>query len=110
LGKTEFPQEYLKIYDLMKKQDFIYTGLRSHKNIIYKNGVNPERLEDLVKMFSGDPLVVKIPCEFDLKEFCSHYRKYEEKDMYSDLVLKIYCVVKCKHNPNTDNFTVILYK
>jgi hypothetical protein len=42
-----------------------------------------------MKMFSGDPLVVKIPyglynflpsiiyvtCEFEPKEFCSHYKK-----------------------------------
>jgi hypothetical protein len=34
-GKTEFAQDCLKTYDLMRKQDFVYTGLRDHKNIIY---------------------------------------------------------------------------
>jgi hypothetical protein len=78
----------------MKKQDFVYTGLRGHKNIIYDNFTNHERLEDLIKIFSGDPLIVRIPyghynflpsiiyvtCKFDTKEFCSNYRKYEEND------------------------------
>jgi hypothetical protein len=44
----------------MRKQDFLYTGLRCHKNIIYENVTNHERLVDLMKMFSGDPLIVKI--------------------------------------------------
>jgi hypothetical protein len=123
-GKTEFEQDWLKTYDFMKKQDFVYTGLHGHKNIIYENITNHERLEDLMKMFSGDPLIVKIPygrynflpaiiyvsCKFDTKEFCSHYVKYEEKDWYSDLLLKIDGIVKCKHNPNSDHFTVILKK
>jgi hypothetical protein len=72
----------------MRKKDFLYTELQSHENIIYENVTKHERLEDLMKMFSGDPFVVKIPhahynflpaiiyvtCEFDPKEFCSHYR------------------------------------
>jgi hypothetical protein len=33
--KTEFPQDCLKTYDLMRKHDFVYTGLWDHKNIIY---------------------------------------------------------------------------
>jgi hypothetical protein len=79
-----------------------------------------------MKMFSGDPLIVKISygycnflpviiyvtCEFDPKEFYSHYRKYEEKDGYNDLLLKIDRIVECKLdlNPNTNHFTVILQK
>jgi hypothetical protein len=58
-------------------------------------------------MFSGDPLVVKIPyhnlpsiiyvtCEFDTKEFCSHYRLYKEKGGYNDLLLKIDRIAECK--------------
>jgi hypothetical protein len=123
-GKTEFAQNCLKTYDLMKKQDFIYIGLRGHKNIIYENVTNHEKLEDLMKMFSGDPVVVKIPyghynflpaifyvtCQFDPKEFCSHYRKYEKKDGYNDLLLKIDRIVECKRNPSTNHFTVILQK
>jgi hypothetical protein len=38
--KTEFVQDCLKTYDLMKKQDFVYTGLYGHKNIIYENVTN----------------------------------------------------------------------
>jgi hypothetical protein len=34
LEKTEFAQDSLKTYDLMKKQDFVYTGLLGYKNII----------------------------------------------------------------------------
>jgi sulfopyruvate decarboxylase TPP-binding subunit len=45
----------------MTKKDFVYTGLRGHKNIIYENVTNNERLKNLMKMFSGDPLIVKIP-------------------------------------------------
>jgi hypothetical protein len=33
--KTEFAQDCLKTYDIMRKEDFVYTGLRGHKNIIY---------------------------------------------------------------------------
>jgi hypothetical protein len=108
----------------MRKQDFVYTGLRDHKNIIYENVTNYERLENLMKMFSGYPLIVKIPyghynflpsiiyvtCEFDTKEFCSHYRIYVEKDGYDDLLLKIDHIVECKRDPNTDHFTVTLQK
>jgi hypothetical protein len=32
-GKTEFAQESVKTYDLMKKHDFIYTGLRVIKTL-----------------------------------------------------------------------------
>jgi hypothetical protein len=60
-GKTEFAQDCLKTYDIMRKKDSVYTRLRGHKNIIYENITNHEILEDLMKMFSGDPLVVKIP-------------------------------------------------
>jgi hypothetical protein len=63
-GKTEFAQKSLKTYEIMRKHDFVFTGLRGHKNIIYENVTNHERLEDLMKMFSGDPLVVKIPYNF----------------------------------------------
>jgi hypothetical protein len=107
----------------MRKQDFVYTGLRGHKNIIYENVTNQERLKDLMKIFSGNPLIVKIPyghyflssiiyviCEFHPKEFYSHYRKYEEKDEYNDLLLKIDCIAECKRHPNTNHFTVILQK
>jgi hypothetical protein len=45
----------------MRKKDFVYTGLHGHKNTIYENIKNRERLEDLMKMFSGDALFVKIP-------------------------------------------------
>jgi hypothetical protein len=65
-----------------------------------------------MKMFSGDPLIVKIPhshynflpaiiyvtCEFQPEEFCSHYRKYAEKDGYNDLLFKINSIVECKCN------------
>jgi hypothetical protein len=108
----------------MNKHDFVCTGFRGYKNIIYENVSNHKRLEDLMKMFSGDPLVVKIPynhykflpaiiyvtCKFNPKEFCSHYRKYAEKDGYSYLLLKIDCIVECKLDPNTDHFVVILQK
>jgi hypothetical protein len=71
----------------MRKQDFVYIGLHDHKNIIYENVTNHERLEDLMKMISSDLIIVKIPygnynflpsiiyvtCEFDPKEFCSRY-------------------------------------
>jgi hypothetical protein len=87
-AKTEFAQHCLNTYDLMRKQDFVCTGLRGHKNFIYENVTNHERLEDLIKMILGDLLIVKIPyrhynflstiiyvtCEFDIKEFCSHYK------------------------------------
>jgi hypothetical protein len=53
-GKTEFAQDCLRIYDLMRKQDFVYTGLLDHKNIIYENITNHERFVDLMKMFPGD--------------------------------------------------------
>jgi hypothetical protein len=122
--KTEFAQESLKIFNLIRKQNFICTGLRGHKNIIYENVTNHERLEDLMKMFSGDYLVVKIPygdynslptiiyitCEFDSKEFCSHYRKHGEKDEYSDLLLKIDRIAECKLDPSTNHFTIVLQK
>jgi hypothetical protein len=108
----------------MRKKDFIYTGLRGHKNNIYENVTNNERLEDLMKMFSDDPLVVKIPygnynflpsviyvtCQYDLKEFCSHYRKYAEKDGYDDLLLKIDRIAECKSDPSTNDFTGVLQK
>jgi hypothetical protein len=97
----------------MRKKDFVYTGLRGHKNIIYENVTNTERLEDLMKMFSGDPLVVKIPyghynflpsiiyvtCVFDPKEFCSHYR-----------ILKIDRNVERTRDPITNHFTATLQK
>jgi hypothetical protein len=93
-GKIEFVKDSLRIYDLMKKHDFIHTRLRSHKNIIYKNVTNNKTLKYMMKMFSGDPLIVKISychynflpttiyvtCEFELKQFCSHYRIYVDKD------------------------------
>jgi hypothetical protein len=91
---------------------------------MYENVTNHERLVNLMKMFSGNLLVVKIPychyycspaiiyvkCEFHPKEFCLYYRKYVEKDGYSDLLLKIYGLVKCKLDPNINYFTVILQK
>jgi hypothetical protein len=105
----------------MRKQDFVYIGLRDHKNIIYENVTNHERLENLMKMCSGDPLVGKIPydhytflpaiiyvtCEFELKEFYSYYK---EKDEYSNILLKIYRIVECKLDPSTNLVTVILQK
>jgi hypothetical protein len=77
-----------------------------------------------MKMFSGNPLVVKIPyghynflssiiyvaSEFELKEFCSHYRKYAEKGGYNDLLLKIDRIAECKHDSNTNYFAVTLQK
>jgi hypothetical protein len=36
-GKTEFVQDCLKTYDLMKKHEFVYSRLRGHENIIYEN-------------------------------------------------------------------------
>jgi hypothetical protein len=70
----------------MKKDKFLYIGHRDHRNIIYEKVTNSERLEDLMKTFSGDPLVVKIlkghynflqpiiyvTCEFKPEKFCSH--------------------------------------
>jgi hypothetical protein len=108
----------------MRKHHFVYTGLRGHKNIIYENVTNHERLEDLMKIFSSDPLIVKIPyvhynflpsvinitCEFDHKEFCSHYREYEKKDGYNDLLLKIDRIVECTRDPISNCFTAILQK
>jgi hypothetical protein len=44
--KTEFAQECLKTYDIMTKKVFIFTGLHGHKNIIYENVTNTEKLED----------------------------------------------------------------
>jgi hypothetical protein len=75
-------------------------------------------------MFSNDPHIVKIQyghynflpaiiyatCQFDPKEFCSQYRKYEENNGYSNLLLKTDRIVEYKHDPNTDNFTFILQK
>jgi putative component of membrane protein insertase Oxa1/YidC/SpoIIIJ protein YidD len=104
----------------MKKHDFIYTGLWGYKNIIYENVTNCKRLEDLMRIFSNYPLIVKIPydrhnflpaiiyvtCEFEPKEFCSHYRKYVEKDGYSDLLLKIDRIAECKQDPRP--FTSLL--
>jgi hypothetical protein len=109
-GKTEFAQDCLKRYDLIKKRDFVNTGLRDYKNIIYENVINNEKLEYMMKMLSGDPLIVKIPyehylflptiiyfiCEFYPKVFCSHYRKYEEKDGYSDIFFKLIVLLKVK--------------
>jgi hypothetical protein len=77
-----------------------------------------------MKTFSNDPLVVKIPygnynflpskiyvtCQYDLKEFCSHYRKYAEKDGYNDLLLKIDRIVEWKLDAITNHFTVLLQK
>jgi hypothetical protein len=108
----------------MKKHEFVYTGLQNHKNIIYENVTNHERLEDLIKTFSNDPFILKIPyghynflpaiiyvtCEFYPKEFCLYYRKYAEKDGCSDLLLKIDRIVECKHDANTNHFTVTLQK
>jgi putative component of membrane protein insertase Oxa1/YidC/SpoIIIJ protein YidD len=121
-GKTEFAQGSLKTYDIMTKKDFVYTGLRGHKNIIYENVTNNERLEDLIKMFSDDHLIIKIPhyyynflpsiiyvtCQYDPKEFCSHYRLYKEKSGYDDLLLKIDRIAECERDPNTNQFTVTL--
>jgi hypothetical protein len=123
-GKTEFGPDCLKTYGIMRKQDFLHTGLRGYKYIIYENVTNHERLEDLMKMFSDNPLIANIPynhynflpsiiyiiCEFDPKEFCSHYRKYAEKGENNDLLLKIDCLVKCKLDPSTNHFTVVLQK
>jgi hypothetical protein len=89
----------------------------------YESVANHEKLEDL-KMFSGDPLIIKIPyghynflpsiiyvtCEFDPKEFYSHYRIYKEKNGYNDLLLKIDRIVECKRDPSTNHFTVTLQK
>jgi hypothetical protein len=75
-------------------------------------------------MFSGDPLIVKIPyiqynflpiiiyvtCEFDPKEFCFQYRKYAEKDGYNDLLPKIDRIAECKRDLSTNNFTITLQK
>jgi hypothetical protein len=94
----------------MKKVKFVYTRVFGHKNIIYENVTNHERLEDLIKMFSDNPLIVKISydrynllqttiyvtCEFESKEFSSHYKKIEEKDGYNDQLLKIDRIVECK--------------
>jgi hypothetical protein len=77
-----------------------------------------------MKMFSGDPLVVKIPyknynflpsiiyitCTIDPKEFCSNYRKYAEKDGYNDLFLKIDRIVECKLDPSINHFSIIFQK
>jgi hypothetical protein len=43
--KTKLAQVCLKRYDLMKKHDFVYTGLYGRKNIIYENVKNNESLE-----------------------------------------------------------------
>jgi hypothetical protein len=108
----------------MRKKDFVNTGLRGHKNIIYENVTNTERLEDLIKMFSDNHLVVKIlygyynfllfviyvTCSFDPKEFCSHYRVYKEKNGYNDLLLKIDSIVECTRDPITNHFTATLQK
>jgi hypothetical protein len=123
-GKTEFAQDCLKAYDIMRKKNFVYTGLHGHKNIIYENVTNNERLEDLMKMLSDDHLVVKIPyrhynfftylifvtCEFDPEVFCTHYRKYVEKGRYNDLLLKIDRICECKRDPSTNHFTVTVQK
>jgi hypothetical protein len=123
-GKIEFVQDCLKTYDIRRKHDFVYTGLRGYKNIIYENVTNHERLEDLMKMFSGNPLIIKIPygncnflpsiiyviCKYDPKEFCFHYRKYLEKDGYKDLLLKLDRIAECKRDPSTNYFTVTLQK
>jgi hypothetical protein len=45
-GKTEFAQDTLKTNDLTKKDNFFYTGLLGHKNILYENVINGGRLED----------------------------------------------------------------
>jgi hypothetical protein len=108
----------------MRKENFVYTGLHGHTNIIYENVTNHERLEQLMKMFSNDPLAVKIPygyynflqsiiyvtCEFDPNEFCLHYRRYNEKGGYNDLLLKINHIVEFKHNPSTNQFTIVYHK
>jgi hypothetical protein len=114
----------LKTYDIKRKKYFVYTGLHGHKNIIYENVTTTERLEDLMKMFSDDHLVVKIPychynflpsiiyvtCQYDPKEFCSHNRMYKEKGGYNDLLLKIDRIVECTRDPITNHFTVTLQK
>jgi hypothetical protein len=108
----------------MRKENFVYIGLHGHTNIIYENVTNHERLEQLMKMFSNDPLAVKIPygyydflpsiiyvtCELDPNQFCLHYKRYNEKDGYNDLLVKIDCIVECKHDHNTNQFTVVYQK
>jgi hypothetical protein len=75
-------------------------------------------------MFSDDLLIVKIQyghcnflpsiiyvtCQYDPKEFSSHYRKYVEKDGCDDLLLKIDRNVECKRDPITNHFTATLQK
>jgi hypothetical protein len=75
-------------------------------------------------MFSGNPLVVKIPygnynflpsiiyvtCQYDPKEFCSHYRFYKEKSGYNDLLLKIDRIVECTYDHISNPFTATLIK
>jgi putative component of membrane protein insertase Oxa1/YidC/SpoIIIJ protein YidD len=74
-----------------------------------------------MKMFSNNPLTVKIPygnyyilpsiiyttCEYNPLEFCSDYKIIEEKDKYNDLLLKVDRIVECEHDCNTNQFTVI---
>jgi putative component of membrane protein insertase Oxa1/YidC/SpoIIIJ protein YidD len=77
-----------------------------------------------MKMLSDDRLVVKIPyghynflpsiiyvtCQYDPKEFCSHYRFYKEKNGYDDLLLKIDRIVECTYDPIFNHFTATLQK
>jgi hypothetical protein len=72
----------------MKKQDFVYTELRGYKNIIYENITDHKILKHLMKILSDDslalkiqychykflPAIIYITCEFEHKEFYSHYR------------------------------------
>jgi hypothetical protein len=37
----------LKTYDIMRKEDFVYTGLRGHKNIIYWECYKPWEIKKL---------------------------------------------------------------
>jgi hypothetical protein len=73
-----------------------------------------------MKMFSNDsfsvkihyshykflPFIIYVTCEFDPNEVYFHYRRYNEKGGYNDLLLKINHIVECKHNHTTDQFTV----
>jgi hypothetical protein len=104
----------------MRKQEFVYTGLRGDKNIIYENVTNHERLKDLMKMFSNDLFIVKIPychynflpaiiyvtCEFDLKELVHIIENMQRR---VDIVIYS-SIVECKLDPSTNHFTVILQK
>jgi hypothetical protein len=100
--------EYIWFHE--KRQVSLHWTSWSQKHHIYRNLSYNGRLQHLMKMFSGDPLLEKIPYshynflpttiyvtyEFDPKEFYSHYRKYEEKDTHSNLLLKIDRIVQTR--------------